>query len=63
MAETKEAQSSWLKREIMIYLKYHSPEELKKLIEWCIKNKAEWEKQQEKEVMKLMEEHASKNNE
>ena len=45
----------------MIYLKYHSESELKKLVDWCIKNKANWEKQQEEEVMRLMEEHTSKN--
>jgi len=61
MPETRETQSSWLKRQIMIYLKYHSESELKKLVDWCIKNKANWEKQQEEEVMRLMEEHTSKN--
>lgn len=63
MTETKETQSNWLKRQIMIYLKHHSELELKRLVEWCITNKDKWEKEQEREVMKLMEEHASKNNE
>lgn len=63
MPETKESQTIWLKRQIMFYLKHHSPEELKKIVEWCIENRANWEKQQEQEVMELMKKYVSKNNE
>jgi hypothetical protein len=58
---TKNTQSNWLKRQIMFYLKEHSDFELRKLVEWCIGHEDAWEKQQEKEIMKLIKNALQKN--